>query len=56
MADIEKEAYDLMTSLGASPVEHVFTAGGGAHNPVWTALRGKALRVPVSASPHGALL
>ena len=55
MAAIERQAYDAMAERGASPVQRVMTAGGGAKNPVWTRLREQALGVSVTASPNGAL-
>ncbi|MGE5027993.1 MAG: FGGY-family carbohydrate kinase [Betaproteobacteria bacterium] len=52
MARIEARGYRLLQDLGASPVESVLTAGGGATNPVWRTLRAKYLGVPVEASRH----
>ncbi|KAF9600984.1 hypothetical protein IFM89_014969 [Coptis chinensis] len=37
IARIEAKAYGLLKDLGATPVEEVFTAGGGAKNEKWTA-------------------
>jgi D-ribulokinase len=53
MARIEASAYNLLYRLGATAVEEVLTAGGGAANPVWTAIRSTALGLPVHPSPHG---
>lgn len=53
MAAVEADAYRVLRQLGASPLKEVLTAGGGAANPKWTALRAAALGVPVSASKHG---
>jgi D-ribulokinase len=47
MARIEAQGYALLQQLGATPLTHVQTAGGGAQNPAWTALRAMALGVPV---------
>ncbi len=52
MARIEAQGYQKLVALGSSPVEQVYTAGGGAKNDVWTSLRSKALGIPVVASTH----
>ena len=54
VARIESDAYRLLHRLGASPVREVLTAGGGAHNEAWTAIRAAALGVPVRAAANGA--
>ncbi len=48
MARIEAQGYALLQQLGATPLTQVKTAGGGAHNPAWTALRQQQLGVPVT--------
>jgi sugar (pentulose or hexulose) kinase len=53
MARIEGEAYALLARLGASPLSEVLTAGGGARNEKWAALRAAALGVPVRAAAQG---
>jgi sugar (pentulose or hexulose) kinase len=53
MSRIEADAYRLLTRLGASPVKGVLTAGGGAVNDKWTAMRAAAIGVPVAPSNHG---
>jgi len=53
MARIEGEAYALLRHLGASPLQEVVTAGGGAVNSKWGALRAAALGVPVRAAEQG---
>lgn len=53
MARIEAQGYRLLQELGAAPLESVLTAGGGAGNPAWTAIRSRFLGVPVRPSPHG---
>lgn len=53
MSRIEAQAYNLLSELGASPVKSVLTAGGGAVNEKWTAMRRAALRVPVTAAKQG---
>lgn len=52
MARIEARGYRLLQELGASPLESVLTAGGGAANPAWSAIRAKCLGVPVASSRH----
>ena len=37
-----------MKDLGATQVEEVFTAGGGAKNEKWTKIRERVLGLPVS--------
>ena len=53
MARIEGDAYSLLARLGASPLREVVTAGGGAANEKWAALRARALGVPVRAAAQG---
>jgi sugar (pentulose or hexulose) kinase len=50
IARIEAQTYRLLADLGATPVGRVYTAGGGARNPVWTAIRQRQLGVPVVVS------
>ena len=52
IAKIEARGYQLLASLGATPLTAVYTAGGGAQNPVWTKIRQRYLPVPISISPH----
>lgn len=53
MSNIEAQAYKLLSDLGASPVKSVLTAGGGAVNDKWTAMRAAALGVRVKAAAQG---
>jgi sugar (pentulose or hexulose) kinase len=53
MARIEGEAYAQLRRLGASPLTEVVTAGGGAVNAKWTAMRAAALGVPVRRAAQG---
>lgn len=53
MARIEGDAYALLRRLGASPLREVVTAGGGAVNEQWAAMRAAALGVPVRRAPQG---
>jgi sugar (pentulose or hexulose) kinase len=52
MARIEAQGYEHLVALGASPLTQVWTAGGGAQNPAWTAIRQRQLPVPVAAAPE----
>lgn len=53
LARIEAAGYERLAALGAPPLQHVVTSGGGANNPTWTELRARMLGVPVSAAAHG---
>lgn len=57
IARIEAEAYAKLATLGATPLASIRTAGGGAANAGWTAIRLRALRVPerASLSEHAAV-
>ncbi|MBA0602063.1 hypothetical protein Gorai_002259 [Gossypium raimondii] len=48
IARIEAKAYMLLKDLGATQVDEVFTAGGGAKNEKWTKIRERVLGLPVS--------
>jgi xylulokinase len=50
MARIEARGYQLLQTLGAPPLTRVYTAGGGAKNSAWTAIRSRQLGVPVLPS------
>lgn len=50
IARIEARGYRLLQELGANPLVSVLTAGGGAKNPTWTALRARIMGVPVQAA------
>lgn len=52
LSRIEAQGYTQLQHLGASPLKRVWTAGGGARNRAWLALRQQYLRVPVAISPH----
>ncbi|MFZ5535982.1 MAG: FGGY-family carbohydrate kinase [Pseudomonadota bacterium] len=51
MARIELEGYRRLHELGAPWPARVLSMGGGARNPVWTALRARLLGVPVESCP-----
>ncbi|GLC37560.1 hypothetical protein PLESTB_001760900 [Pleodorina starrii] len=53
IAQIEAAAYGRLAAMGASPLRQVLTAGGGAANPKWTAIRQRLLGVPVRAAEQG---
>lgn len=48
IARIEARGYGLLKELGATEVDEVFTAGGGAKNECWTKIRERVLGLPVS--------
>jgi len=50
IARIERDAYTIMAQLGAPRPTRIVTAGGGAANPAWTAIRARVLGVPVTAA------
>ncbi|MBD2434718.1 MULTISPECIES: FGGY-family carbohydrate kinase [Fischerella] len=50
IARIEARGYELLQELGADKLTRVYTAGGGAANDTWTAIRGRYLKVPVMPS------
>ncbi|MEA5465461.1 FGGY-family carbohydrate kinase [Leptothoe sp. PORK10 BA2] len=52
MARIEALGYEKLTTLGGGAVHRVYTAGGGAQNPVWQQLRAQALGIPLVPSLH----
>ncbi|KAM7479349.1 hypothetical protein LguiA_027562 [Lonicera macranthoides] len=52
IARIEAKGYGLLKELGATPVEEVFTAGGGAKNEKWIKIRERVLGLPVSRACH----
>lgn len=52
IARIEALGYERLGVLGASPLQRVMTAGGGAKNLAWQAIRDRLLPVPVSVARH----
>ncbi|KAJ8450923.1 hypothetical protein Cgig2_032548 [Carnegiea gigantea] len=48
IARIEARGYGLLKELGATEVDEVLTAGGGAKNECWTKIRERVLGLPVS--------
>lgn len=54
IARIEAQGYYLLQQLGATPLTHVYTAGGGAKNSAWRIIRGRHLKVPILPPIHTA--
>jgi sugar (pentulose or hexulose) kinase len=54
IARIEARGYQLLQELGATPLTKVYTAGGGAKNQVWSAIRKRYLKVSVVTPLHTA--
>ncbi len=52
IARIEARGYQLLQELGATPLSRVYTAGGGAKNPAWAAIRARHLQVPIVTPRH----
>lgn len=50
MARIEAQGYQLLQKRGATPLQCVYTAGGGAKNETWAVIRSRHLGVPVRRS------
>ncbi|NMG23074.1 FGGY-family carbohydrate kinase, partial [Brasilonema bromeliae] len=50
IARIEARGYELLQELGADRLTQVYTAGGGAANPTWRAIRKRILQVPMVQS------
>jgi D-ribulokinase len=50
IATIETQGYRLLERQGATPLQRVYSAGGGAANSTWTALRQRGLGVPVETA------
>lgn len=47
IARIEKQAYDVLNSLGAPYPNIIQTVGGGSYNQVWTSIRERVLGVEI---------
>ena len=45
IARVERDGYAILKGLGATSLEEVITAGGGARNPTWTKMRERILGV-----------
>ncbi len=54
LARIEAQGYQRLEKQGTTPLTKVYTAGGGASNLAWEAIRQRQLQVPVEKSTHTA--
>jgi sugar (pentulose or hexulose) kinase len=52
IARIECQGYQLLQQLGATSLTRIYTAGGGAANTTWTAIRQRYFDVPIVASEN----
>jgi sugar (pentulose or hexulose) kinase len=52
LSRIETAGYAKLAELGATPLRSVITAGGGAKNTAWTAMRQRLLGVPTNCAAH----
>ncbi|MBW4654706.1 MAG: FGGY-family carbohydrate kinase [Kaiparowitsia implicata GSE-PSE-MK54-09C] len=52
IARIEAQGYRLLQELGATPLQQVWSAGGGANNAMWMQMRSRLLGHPVLRSPQ----
>ncbi|NJM64314.1 MAG: FGGY-family carbohydrate kinase [Acaryochloris sp. RU_4_1] len=52
LARIEAQGYDLLQAHGATPLTTIYTAGGGAQNAVWQAIRQRHMQVPFQVAQH----
>ena len=52
IARTERAGYDALAEIGAPFPDRVLTAGGGAANAAWSAIRARSLGVPVEPSPR----
>lgn len=52
IARIEALGYRRFAALGGTAVRRVLSSGGGAHNPVFSRIRERALGVPVQTAEH----
>jgi len=50
IASVEALAYRRLALLGAPPLRHVISIGGGARNGAWTAIRRRMMGVPVTVA------
>jgi sugar (pentulose or hexulose) kinase len=52
LARIEAQGYARLAELGAAPVRHILTNGGGAINDIWRRIRERTAGVPVETARH----
>ena len=50
IADIEQRCFTLLREEGCTEVSRVMTCGGGSKNEVWSEMRQRRLKVPVSSA------
>ncbi|MEO6145924.1 MAG: FGGY-family carbohydrate kinase, partial [Sulfuriferula sp.] len=53
MARIEAQGYARLAELGATPLQHVVSGGGGSKNETWRRIREKRLGVSVETAHQG---
>jgi sugar (pentulose or hexulose) kinase len=53
MARIEAQGYARLVELGATPLQHVISAGGGSKNETWRRIREKRLGVSFETAHQG---
>lgn len=52
MARIEAMGYRKLMALGNCTIHRIYTAGGGAHNKTWQAMRHQALEIEITPAGH----
>jgi len=52
IAAIESRSYAVIRDCGGDDPQTIFTAGGGAQNLIWTAIRARVLGLPVRSATH----
>jgi len=52
IAKIETRGYQLLQEFGTTPVQKIYTAGGGAKNHIWSAIRQYYLQVNMAEALH----
>ncbi len=52
LSRIEKAGYDKLVELGCVPPRRILSAGGGAANPQWQAMRERIIGAPVERATH----
>ena len=50
IAYIEQLAYQRLAELGATPVKHIISVGGGSKNKAWQCLRERKLNTPLTSA------
>ena len=52
IANIESEGYKKLESLGATPPQRIYTAGGGSKNKAWEKIRSKITGIRIVDAAH----